>query len=92
MNAGTVSAEEVTRAHLDRIDQHEGPVHAFLHRDAEATLDQARAVDAKRRAGEPLGALAGVPIALKDVLCTRASRPPAPAGCSRTSGRPTTPR
>ena len=71
MNAGTVSAEEVTRAHLDRIERYEGQVRAFLYRDADQTLDQARAVDRKRAAGAPLGPLAGVPIALKDLLCTK---------------------
>jgi len=71
LNAGTVSSEEVIRAYLDRANQFEGKVHAFLHRDADRSLDQAREVDRKRRAGVPLGKLAGVPIALKDVLCTR---------------------
>ena len=71
LDAGTVSAEEVMQAYLDRIDKLEGQVHAFLHRDAERSLDQARNVDRKRRGGEPLGKLAGIPIALKDVLCTR---------------------
>ena len=71
MNAGTVSALDVTQAYLDRIEAQEGRVKAFLHRDADRALEQARAVDKKRAAGEPLGALAGVPIALKDVLCTK---------------------
>ena len=71
MNAGAVSAVEVTQAHLDRIKQHEGKVHAFLHQDAEAALTAARAVDERRAKGESLGKLAGVPIALKDVLCTK---------------------
>jgi len=71
MNAGTITAEEVTRAYLDRIGRLEGSIHAFLHQDAEAALDRARDVDARRQAGRPLGALAGVPIALKDVLCTK---------------------
>src|SRR5262249_36008428 len=44
---------------------------AFLHRDADSALAKAREVDARRRAGQPVGALAGVPIALKDVLCTK---------------------
>ncbi|ADV63490.1 aspartyl/glutamyl-tRNA(Asn/Gln) amidotransferase subunit A [Isosphaera pallida ATCC 43644] len=68
---GDVSAVEVARAHLDRIERFEPSIHAFLHRDPEATLAQARAIDQARAAGEPLGRLAGVPIALKDVLCTR---------------------
>jgi aspartyl-tRNA(Asn)/glutamyl-tRNA(Gln) amidotransferase subunit A len=70
MNAGDVSAEDVTRAYLDRIGRLDGQLHAFLHRDDEAALASAREVDAKRKAGQPLGALAGVPIAIKDVLCT----------------------
>ncbi len=71
MNAGTLTAEEVTLAYLGRGDRHEGSIHAFLHRDAEAALARARDVDARRKAGRPVGELAGVPIALKDVLCTR---------------------
>src|SRR5207253_2963259 len=45
-------------------------VRAFLHVDADSALEQARAVDLKHRRGEPLGPLAGVPVAIKDVLCT----------------------
>lgn len=71
MNAGEVSAEDVARAYLDRIDRYEPAVNAFLHRDADRAIESAKAVDRKRQAGEPLGALAGVPIAIKDVLCTR---------------------
>ena len=71
MNAGTVSAVEVTQAHLDRIKRLEGKVHALLHQDAEAALTVARSVDERRSKGQPLGKLAGVPIALKDVLCTK---------------------
>ncbi len=71
MTAGSLTAEEVTQAYLDRAERLEGRVHAFLHRDAQASLALARDVDARRRKGGPLGPLAGVPIALKDVLCTR---------------------
>ncbi|MEV0393071.1 Asp-tRNA(Asn)/Glu-tRNA(Gln) amidotransferase subunit GatA [Polymorphospora rubra] len=69
--AGEVSAVEVTRAHLDRIAAVDERVHAFLHVDADGALDAARAVDARRAAGEELGPLAGVPVAVKDVLTTR---------------------
>jgi aspartyl-tRNA(Asn)/glutamyl-tRNA(Gln) amidotransferase subunit A len=69
--SGETSAVEVAQAHLDRIAAVDGQVNAFLHVDAEATLEQARAVDARRAAGEALGPLAGVPIAHKDVFTTR---------------------
>lgn len=69
LTAGEVSSVEVTQAHLDRIAAVDGDVHAFLHVSADA-LDSAAAVDADRAAGKPLGELAGVPIAIKDVLCT----------------------
>jgi aspartyl-tRNA(Asn)/glutamyl-tRNA(Gln) amidotransferase subunit A len=71
IGAGDVSAEEVTRAHLDRIAAVEGKVHAFLHVDADGAVEAARAVDAKRARGDELGPLAGVPVAVKDVLTTR---------------------
>jgi aspartyl-tRNA(Asn)/glutamyl-tRNA(Gln) amidotransferase subunit A len=70
LRAGAVSAEEVARAHLDRIAAVDGKVSAFLHVDEENTLAQARAVDTRRAAGEELGPLAGVPLALKDVFTT----------------------
>jgi aspartyl-tRNA(Asn)/glutamyl-tRNA(Gln) amidotransferase subunit A len=67
---GQTSAVEVTRAHLDRIEAVDQRVHAFLHVDPEAALAAAGAVDSRRAAGEPLGPLAGVPLALKDVFTT----------------------
>ncbi|GII79472.1 glutamyl-tRNA(Gln) amidotransferase subunit A [Sphaerisporangium rufum] len=71
MAAGEVSAVEVAQAHLDRVAEVDSRVHAFLHVAAESALEQARAVDARRAAGEKLGPLAGVPIAHKDVFTTR---------------------
>src|SRR6516225_425347 len=68
--AGETSAVEVTRAHLDRISAVDEQVHAFLHAAPDAALAAAAAVDERRRAGEPLGPLAGVPLALKDVFTT----------------------
>ncbi|GAB2917500.1 Asp-tRNA(Asn)/Glu-tRNA(Gln) amidotransferase subunit GatA [Micromonospora polyrhachis] len=69
--SGETSAVEVTQAHLDRITAVEDRVHAFLHVDTEGALAAARAVDARRAAGEELGPLAGVPVAVKDVLTTK---------------------
>ena len=59
-----VSAVEVAQAHLDRIGSVDDRLHAFLHVDTEGALEQARRVDA----GEFTGPLAGVPLALKDVI------------------------
>ncbi|MFJ2083238.1 Asp-tRNA(Asn)/Glu-tRNA(Gln) amidotransferase subunit GatA [Micromonospora chokoriensis] len=68
---GETSAVEVTQAHLDRIAAVDDRVHAFLHVDTDGALAAARAVDERRAAGEELGPLAGVPVAVKDVLATR---------------------
>jgi aspartyl-tRNA(Asn)/glutamyl-tRNA(Gln) amidotransferase subunit A len=68
LNAGAVSAEEVARAYLDRAERLQR-LNVFVHLDPEAVLAQARAIDKKRKAGERLGPLAGVPVAIKDVLC-----------------------
>ncbi len=66
--SGEASAVEVAQAHLDRIEAVDERVHAFLHVDTDGALSAAKAVDAARAAGEQLGPLAGVPLALKDVL------------------------
>ncbi|MBN9327000.1 MAG: Asp-tRNA(Asn)/Glu-tRNA(Gln) amidotransferase subunit GatA [Cellulomonas sp.] len=66
-----VSAVEATTAHLDRITAVDGPVHAFLHVSADQALATAADVDARRSAGAPVHPLAGVPIAVKDVVVTR---------------------
>jgi aspartyl-tRNA(Asn)/glutamyl-tRNA(Gln) amidotransferase subunit A len=70
ITAGEASAVEVTEAHLDRIAAVDGAVKAFLHVNAENALAQAAEVDRKRAAGEQLGALAGVPVAVKDLFTT----------------------
>jgi len=69
--AGEVTSVEVTQAHLDRIAAVDGAVHAFLHVSAEQALATAADVDARRAAGEELHPLAGVPIAVKDVVVTK---------------------
>lgn len=69
-----VSAVEVTEAMLERIEVVDGRVQAYITRTAEQALEQARAVDAARARGEDLGILAGVPMALKDNLCTEGVR------------------
>ena len=68
LTSGEISSVELTQQHLDRINQVDKDVHAFLHVDTEGALAQARDVDSKRKSGEKLSPLAGVPLALKDVL------------------------
>jgi aspartyl-tRNA(Asn)/glutamyl-tRNA(Gln) amidotransferase subunit A len=69
--SGEVSAVEVAQAHLDRIAEVDGQVHAFLHVDTDGALAAAKAVDDKVAAGEELSPLAGVPLAMKDVVVTK---------------------
>jgi len=66
-----LSSVEVVQAHLDRIAAVDADVHAFLHVDGAGALDAARAVDERRASGEDLHVLAGVPIAVKDVMATK---------------------
>ncbi|MCF6287241.1 MAG: hypothetical protein L3K26_18975 [Candidatus Hydrogenedentes bacterium] len=67
---GDVSAREVTTSFLDRIEAVDGAVGAYTQLWNDDALAQADAVDAKVKAGEALGALAGVPISLKELICT----------------------
>lgn len=71
MQAGEISSVEITQACLDRIDDVDQRVHAFLHVDREAALESAARIDSERAAGADLGPLAGIPLALKDVFTMR---------------------
>lgn len=68
---GELTATAITDACLKAIDAREPKVKAFLHVSADLARQQAAAVDAKRKKGERLGKLAGVPVAVKDILCTQ---------------------
>ena len=68
LEKGEISAVELTKAHLDRIAAVDGEVKAFLYVDNKGALAQARDVDQRRKSGEKLSPLAGVPLALKDVM------------------------
>ena len=70
LRSGAFTSVELTQAHLDRIAEVDGVVHAFLHVNAEGALATAAEVDRKRAAGEDLPALAGLPVAVKDNLTT----------------------
>jgi aspartyl-tRNA(Asn)/glutamyl-tRNA(Gln) amidotransferase subunit A len=68
---GETTSVELTQAHLDRIADVDGQVKAFLHVDSDGALAQAKDVDARRAKGEKLSPIAGVPLALKDVLAQK---------------------
>ncbi|MEH2383870.1 MAG: Asp-tRNA(Asn)/Glu-tRNA(Gln) amidotransferase subunit GatA [Nostoc sp.] len=65
------SAVEITQEALERIQALEPKLHSFLCVTAERALEQAGAVDAKIAAGEEIGLLAGIPVGIKDNLCTK---------------------
>ena len=71
MEAGETTAVAVAEAHLARIRATDGALGAFLRTLDDTALAHAADVDRRRAAGETVGALAGVPVALKDILCTR---------------------
>jgi len=68
--SGDLASVEMTRAFLDRIEHHDGDVRAFLRVDAEAALARVEGIDRRRKEGKPVGRLAGLPVAVKDLLCT----------------------
>ena len=70
LRQGDITAVECTTAFLDRIEATNSTINAFLAVDRAGALARAADIDARRKAGKPLGALAGLPVALKDVLCT----------------------
>ena len=67
--SGEVSSADLVRQSLDRITACDGQVKAFLKTDDESALAQAEALDAKRKAGQSVGLLAGLPVGLKDNIC-----------------------
>jgi aspartyl-tRNA(Asn)/glutamyl-tRNA(Gln) amidotransferase subunit A len=74
LQKGEAGAVEVTRAYLERITAEDGRIAAYLHVDSENALRTAEGVDQARARGEALGPLAGVPLALKDVIVTEGVR------------------
>jgi aspartyl-tRNA(Asn)/glutamyl-tRNA(Gln) amidotransferase subunit A len=68
---GELSPVEATEAALERITRHDPDVNAFCLVDAEAAITSAKAAQERWQRGEPIGALDGVPISIKDILLTR---------------------
>lgn len=68
LEAGEITAVELTQQHLNRIAEVDGDVHAFLFVDSDGALAQAKSVDEARKSGKKLSPIAGVPLALKDVM------------------------
>ena len=68
---GDVTAEAVVSEHCDRIATVDNSLRSFLRVDRDNALSQARDIDRRRRSGERLGTLAGLPLSVKDNLCDR---------------------
>jgi len=68
---GILSSADLVAACLDRIEETDGQLKAWVHLDAEHALRQARELDDIRRAGRPIGRLHGVPVGLKDIIDSR---------------------
>ncbi len=66
-----LTAVELTQAFIDQISRHDPQVQAFLRVDGPAALEQAAAIDARRKRGETIGRLGGLPVAVKDLLCAK---------------------
>ncbi|MGB1926463.1 MAG: amidase family protein, partial [Rubripirellula sp.] len=68
--SGEASAVEITRESLDRIHASQNTINSYTFINEEGAIHAAQTVDEKRKLGKPLGRLAGVPVAVKDILCT----------------------
>jgi aspartyl-tRNA(Asn)/glutamyl-tRNA(Gln) amidotransferase subunit A len=71
LRTGELTSVELTTAYLEQIKLRESAVKAFVHLDEQQALDAAQQIDTRRAAGEPLGNLAGIPVAVKDNLCSQ---------------------
>jgi aspartyl-tRNA(Asn)/glutamyl-tRNA(Gln) amidotransferase subunit A len=74
LDSGAVSSVELTRTYLDRIQQLDDRVRAFLRVDAQRALARAAEIDARRTNGQTVGRLGGLPVAMKDIFCQRGER------------------
>ena len=77
LSSGELTAKDCTESFLDRIKQHDDTLNSFVS-TAESAIATAESVDERRSAGKPVGPLAGLPVAVKDGICT--------AGIATTAG------
>ncbi|MFN5906822.1 MAG: amidase, partial [Planctomyces sp.] len=71
LNSGALTSRQLVQSCLDRIARFNPQINAFVHVAAQTALEQADRIDAKRASGQPLGILAGLPVAVKDNICAR---------------------
>ncbi|MBX7073153.1 MAG: Asp-tRNA(Asn)/Glu-tRNA(Gln) amidotransferase subunit GatA [Pirellulales bacterium] len=71
MAQGAATSVEITTAYLDQIERYDGAVKSYLRVDRAGALEQAERIDERRKLRQPLGKLAGLPIAIKDVICAQ---------------------
>ena len=71
LNSGELTARQLTQTCLDRISALNGELNAFISVDADGALQQADDIDQRRKAGEPIGRMAGLPIGIKDNICQK---------------------
>ncbi len=74
MDAGEISSREITTDVLEAIDKTDPTINAFISVDPEQALERAESIDRRRAAGARLGPLAGIPLAIKDVICVEGGR------------------
>ncbi len=72
--AGRVTSVGVTEAIFHEVEQRDGELNAYISLMAESALEKAREVDERAKRGDALGPLAGIPVAVKDIICTKGTR------------------
>ena len=74
MRTGEITSKEITAAVLEKIEATEAEINAFISVTPEQALARAEEVDGRRASGAELGVLAGIPLAIKDVICVEGGR------------------
>ena len=69
-----ITSQEIVESYLKRIDEKENDVQAFVTKAGEKTLEEAKKIDEKRKVGEKLPKFAGIPVGIKDNMCTKGEK------------------